>query len=192
MAERKAQIKDEELVLRSRAGDKKAMDELMHRYGGLARSCARGFFLNGGETEDLTQEGMVGLFNAVLEYENKDGGSSFKNFAYLCIYRRIVDAVKTSLRKKNIPLRDSVALYGNEWYVGENINPEEILILEDERREFKQTMSRVLSDFEFKVTTMYMDGLTYTEICDVTGKDERSVGNAIQRSKRKLQQVLGK
>ena len=192
MRENKPKRKDEELVLLSRQGDKQATEELLLRHSGLVRSCARGFFLIGGETEDLIQEGMIGLYHAIGDYKEGEG-SSFKSFAYLCVYRRIVDAVKTSSRRKNLPLNDSVVAYGSAFLeYGGNVNPEEVLILGDERREFKQNMSRLLSDFEFKVTTMYMDGMTCAEICETTGKSAKSVDNAIQRSKRKLQEILGK
>lgn len=85
---------DEELVVLSQNGDKQATEDLLLRHAGLVRGCARGFFLIGGETEDLIQEGMIGLYNAIGEYRQTEGGSSFKNFAYLCISRQILDAVK--------------------------------------------------------------------------------------------------
>ena len=183
---------DEELVLLSHNGDKRATEELMLRHAGLVRGCARGFFLAGGETEDLIQEGMIGLYHAVVDYKpNKESGSSFKNFAYMCVSRRIIDAVKTSARKKNLALNHSVPVEEEEW-TGSMLSPEDLLILSDERKELKQKMSRVLSDFEFKVTVMYMDGLSCAEICDACGKSAKSVDNAIQRSKRKLQEVLKK
>ena len=179
---------DEELVALSKQGDKQAMDELLGRHSGLVRSCARGFFLVGGETEDLIQEGMIGLYHAIGDYKESKDGRSFKNFAYMCISRRIIDAVKTAARKKNLPLNSST---GAEWgMVDGTLDPEDILIISDERREFKQKMSRALSDFEFKVTTMYVDGMTCAEICEATGKTAKSVDNALQRSKRKLQQIL--
>lgn len=183
--------KDEALVELSQGGDKQAMEELLVRHSGLVRSCARGFFLVGGETEDLIQEGMIGLYHAIGDYKNKENGSSFKNFAYLCVSRRIIDAVKTAARKKNEPLNAGEALedYERSFSSG-NLSPEDILILSDDRQELKQKMSRALSDFEFKVTTMYVDGMTCAEICDATGKSIKSVDNALQRSKRKLQAVL--
>ena len=180
---------DEELVARSQKGDKQATEELLLRHSGLVRSCARGFFLVGGETEDLIQEGMIGLYRAVEDY--KSGGLSFKNFAYLCVSRRIIDAVKISASKKNEPLNRSVS-DANMTIVTDGIDPDERMILNDDRREFQQVMSRVLSDFEFKITVMYMDGMSCTEICEATGKSAKSVDNAIQRSKRKLQQYLTK
>ena len=183
---------DEELVRLSQNGDKQATEELLLRHAGLVRGCARGFFLIGGETEDLIQEGMIGLYNAIGEYKQSEGGSNFKNFAYLCVSRRIIDAVKTSARKKNAPLNNatSIGVIEESDRLSDSLNPEDMLILRDDRREFRQKMSGVLSDFEFKVTTMYMDGMSCREICEATGKSAKSVDNALQRSKRKLQEVL--
>ena len=153
---------------------------------------ARGFFLIGGETEDLIQEGMIGLYGAIGDYRQGETASSFKNFAYLCISRRIIDAVKASARKKNAPLNDAtpIGVVSPEKETAAYFNPEDLLILRDDRREFRQKISGVLSDFEFKVTTMYMDGMSCTEICEATGRPAKSVDNALQRSKKKLQEVL--
>jgi RNA polymerase sporulation-specific sigma factor len=183
---------DEELVALAQNGDKQAMEELLIRHAGIVRGCARGFFLIGGETEDLIQEGMIGLYVAISDYRAGETASSFKNFAYLCISRRIIDAVKSSARKKNSPLNDatSIGVINGEKGLSVNFNPEDLLILRDDRREFRQKISGVLSDFEFKVTTMYMDGMTCAEICEATGKPAKSVDNALQRSKKKLQEVL--
>ena len=185
-------ITDETLVLRAQSGDKQAMDELMLRYSHLVRYAARKFFLVGGETEDLIQEGMMGLFHAALDYKGKKkGGTSFKNFAYLCIWRKIIDAVRVSMSKKNEPLNNSVFAPDFD-FAAFAPDPEEEIILDDDRRELKRTMSRVLSDFEFKVFDMYMDGMSCAEICEATGKAPKSVDNAVQPSRRKLQEVLKK
>ncbi len=191
MYEMNGKKSDEELVKLAQNGDKHATEELLLRHFGLVRGIARGFFLIGGETEDLIQEGMIGLYNAIGDYE-KEGGKSFKNFAYLCVSRRIIDAVKASARRKNSPLNEGISITEEEELADSALSPEELLILNDDRREFRQTMSGVLSDFEFKVTTMYMDGMSYAEICKATGKSEKSVENAVQRSKKKLQNVFKK
>lgn len=190
MYELNAKKSDEELVTLSQNGDKQATEILMLRHAGLVRGCARGFFLIGGETEDLIQEGMIGLYNAIGEYRQGEGNSNFKNFAYLCVSRRIIDAVKASARKKNSPLNTATSIVAEAEVLTGGLNPEDMLILQDDRREFRQKMSGVLSDFEFKVTTMYMDGMSCAEICEATGKSGKSVDNALQRSKRKLQEVL--
>jgi RNA polymerase sporulation-specific sigma factor len=183
---------DEKLVELSKTGDKQAVDALMLRYSGLVRGIARGFFLAGGETEDLIQEGMIGLYHAVGDYKSGAGSSSFKNFAHLCVSRRIMDAVRTAARKKNAPLNDGLSTYELNVATDMTISPEDAMILQDDRRELRQKMSKALSDFEFKVMTMYMDGMSCAEICEATGKSAKSVDNAIQRSKRKLQEVFKK
>lgn len=191
MYEMNGKKSDEELVLLAQNGDKQAMEELLLRHAGLVRGCARGFFLIGGETEDLIQEGMIALYGAIGDYKAGETASSFKNFAYLCISRRIIDAVKSSARKKNAPLNNAEPINVEEIEnISTILNPEDALILQDDKREFRQKMSGVLSDFEFKVTTMYMDGMSCAEICKATGKTAKSVDNALQRSKRKLQEVL--
>ena len=192
MYEMNGKKSDEELVVLAQNGDKQAMEELLIRHAGLVRGCARGFFLIGGETEDLIQEGMIGLYGAIGDYRQGETASSFKNFAYLCISRRIIDAVKSSARKKNSPLNDAtpIGVVSADKEFAAHFNPEDLLILRDDRREFRQKISGVLSDFEFKVTTMYMDGMSCAEICEATGKTAKSVDNALQRSKKKLQEVL--
>lgn len=179
---------DEELVKLAQGDDEAAVELLITRHSGLVRKCARRFFLLGGETEDLIQEGMVGLYLAIVGYKEKEKNKSFKNFAQMCVLRRIIDAVKKAARKKNEPLNSYVSV--EEQNLSAEINPEEALILHDERVELNQKMSRVLSDFEFKVMTMYIDGMTCAEICEGTGKSPKSVDNAVQRSKKKLQAIL--
>ena len=181
---------DEELVLLSRKGDKQATDDLLLRYVGAVRGRARGFFLVGGETEDLIQEGMMGLYRAIGDYQT-DGGASFKSFAHLCINRRIIDAVKSYERKKNDPLKNYVPLFSGEWE-DPTLSPEEEVVGRESRREFMRAMSGALSDFEFRVMIMYMNGTSCSEICETTNKDPKSVDNAIQRGKNKLRNILTK
>ncbi len=156
----------------------------------LAR--ARGFFLAEGDTDDLVQEGMIGLYSAINEYSEREG-KSFKNFAYLCITRQILDAVKHSRRRKNSPLNNSVSLFDPhlEAFVGEE-NPEDFLLDDESRAEFRLKLMRELSDFEFRVMTMYLEGMNYSDICEATGKDMKSVDNALARSKKKLRQAFSK
>lgn len=182
---------DEQLVAKAQAGDNQATEELLLRYSDVVRGRARGFFLLGGETEDLIQEGMIGLYKAIGDYKIDDSSLSFKNFAHLCVSRRLIDAVKASARKKNVPLNNYVSIFSGDYeFVAQN--PEDELIQSESRKEFMQKMSKELSDFEFRVTVMYMDGMSCLEICQSTGKSEKSVDNAIQRSKKKLQKLLKK
>ena len=181
-------LTDDELVTRAQKGDKQAEEELLLRYVGVVRRTARGFFLMGGETEDLIQEGMIGLFGAIRDYKVGKESCSFKNFAYLCVTRRIIDAVKAAASKKNVPLNNYTQLFDFNVCIG--ISPEDELIRRENRLEFMQIMSGALSDFEFKIMVMYIDGMSCAEICATTGRDEKSVDNAIQRSKKKLQKQL--
>ena len=191
--EKKDKISDAELLTAAQSGNGQALEELLRRYSDVVKSIARGFFLLGGETEDLVQEGMIGLYSAIVEYRNKEDGSSFKNFAYLCVRRRIIDAVKRAASKKNSPLNDCVSAdYADGWLIYSAFNPEDSLILNDERRELRQAMSRALSDFEYKVFNLYLEGASNAQICEVTGKSEKSVSNALQRSKTKLQEIFKK
>ncbi len=180
------QEKDEVLVALAQKGEKTAMEELLRRHAATVRSCARRYFLIGGETEDLLQEGMIALYHAINHYDEK--GSSFKNFAYLCVTRQILDAVKKVYALKR-DMRNTLQPLDNEM-VERGLSPEDLLILDDEQREFRQKMSKTLSDFEFKVMMTYMDGATTAEICEATGKPYKSVENAVQRSKRKLLKIL--
>ncbi len=177
--------RDEKLISLSRAGDNRATEELLRLYFPLVRSCARPYFLVGGETEDLLQEGMLGLYHAIGAYdEKKENKSSFKNFAYLCVSHRILDAVKAVYAKKNTRAQSLQLLDAQTPQQG--LSPEDLLILSDERQELRQKMGKELSNLEFKVVTMYVDGATRAEICEATGKDAKSVDNTLQRSRRKL------
>ncbi len=181
--------KDEDLAALAVGGDKLAMDELLHRHKGLVCSCARQYFLVGGETEDLIQEGMIGLYHAVNDYSSAQG-TSFKNFAYICITRQILDAVKSVYRKKNGAAQSLQFL--DTQMAERGLSPEDLLIVNDERAELRQTMGKLLSDFEFKVLTMYVDGASCAEICEATGKPPKSIDNAVQRGRRKLLQHFKK
>ena len=149
-----------------------------------------GVILVGGETEDLIQEGMMGLYRAIGDYQ-PNGGASFKSFANLCINRRIIDAVKSYERKKNDPLKNYIPLFSGEWE-DPTLSPEEEVVGRETRREFMRAMSGALSDFEFRVMVMYMNGTSCAEICETTKKDVKSVDNAIQRGKKKLRNILTK
>jgi RNA polymerase sporulation-specific sigma factor len=192
--ENKKELRTEaELIALAQSGEERAMEELLYRYADLVKGCARGFFLVGGETDDLVQEGMIGLHGAIVHFRQDEASGSFKNFAYMCVRRRIIDAVKRASSKKNSPLNDGISAEDVDgWLIYSSFNPEDRLIHSDERREIKQEMVRVLSDFEYKVFTLYMDGLSNAQICETTGKSDKSVSNAIQRSKVKLQAALKK
>ena len=193
MEKQNAKQTDEALLLAAQSGDEQATEELLQRYADMVKSCARGFFLVGGEAEDLIQEGMIGLYAAIVGYRDKESGSSFKNFAHLCVRRRIIDAVKRDSSKKNSPLNEGIsAEWVDGWLVYSSLSPEDSVILNDQRREFKQEMIKVLSDFEYKVFSLYLEGVSSAQICEATGKSDKSVSNALQRSKAKLQEIYKK
>lgn len=176
---------DEQLVAMVQRGERKIEEIIFERYRDLVRSLARRFFLVGGDTDDLTQEGMMGLYKAIREYD-AEKKSSFKTFAYLCVYRRIVDAVKSAAGKKQEPLLGGVSSLAEDVQAG-GPSPEDLIILSEDQREFNQKISGILSGFEFKIIVMYMNGLTTLEIGKTLGKPTKSIDNAIQRSKKKLQ-----
>lgn len=182
-------LSDEQLAALSRSGDKAATEQLLKRYKNVVLSIARRFFLSGGETEDLVQEGMCGLYSAIESFSG--GKSSFSPYAVRCIRNRIIDAVKATRAAKYSALNNFLPIVevGEELYPSQE-NPEDELIRRENRREFLQKISKNLSSFEFKVTVMYMDGLTMAEISSSTGKPPKSIDNALQRAKRKLSALL--
>ena len=185
------QLSDEQLVVKAQSGDGAAMEALLSRYKNAVRAKARSFFLAGGETEDLIQEGMVGLYFAVNAYDGeRNGRMSFKNFAYMCISRRIIDAVKIASREKNVPLNNYVSIFEPNFDLPDERSADEELIRTEDRTELLEKMGKLLSDFEFRIVVMYMDGMSYARIAEITGKDTKSIDNALQRSKKKLTEVL--
>ena len=185
-------MSDESLALAAQQGDKAAAEELLRRYKNVVRGVARSFFLAGGDAEDLAQEGMIGLYRAVTDF--KEGGLSFKNFAYLCIQRRIIGAVRSAARLKNAPLNRAVPLPPeNEaegaLYAAED--PEALLIGDEERSEFLEKLRGALSPAEYRALTLYMEGLSIAEIAARERRSEKSADNAVQRAKRKAAVLLG-
>lgn len=169
---------DEVLVCRAREGDREAEEALLRRYSNAVRARARKYFLVGGDTDDLTQEGLFGIYAAIGNYR-EDGGMSFKNFALLCATRRMYAALREG-EKRGAESIDPEQLAGGE-------SPEALLLDGEAWSEFFQRLSRHLSDFEYRVFVMYLSGMRYAEICTETGRDLKSVDNAIARSKKKLQ-----
>ena len=185
-------MSDESLALAAQQGDKAAAEELLRRYKNVVRGVARSFFLAGGDAEDLAQEGMIGLYRAVTDF--KEGGLSFKKFAYLCIQRRIIGAVRSAARLKNAPLNRAVPLPPeNEaegaLYAAED--PEALLIGDEERSEFLEKLRGALSPAEYRALTLYMEGLSIAEIAARERRSEKSADNAVQRAKRKAAALLG-
>ncbi len=169
---------DEALVARAQGGDTSAAEELMRRYKDGVRACARKYFLAGAEVDDLAQEGMIGLYKAIGDY-SPAAGKKFKNFAYLCVTRRIVGVLRSAGRHKEDVLEDPDSIVGGD-------TPEDFLLDGESLAEFREKLLKVLSDFEYRVVTLYLEGMKYAQICEATGKPLKSVDNALARAKRKL------
>ena len=177
---------DEALAEKAQRGDGVAAEELLQRYKNAVRARARKYFFEGFETDDLVQEGMIGLYSAIGDYKPACG-KSFKNFAYLCVTRRIVDVLRAAGRQKLLG-----GILFDPDTLTEGDTPEDFLLDEESRAEFRAKLMGELSDFEFRVVTMYLEGMSYVQICDATGKDLKSIDNALARSKRKLQNAFAK
>lgn len=177
---------DEQFIELAHGGDTAARDQLLKKYKKQVLSIARRFFLTGGETEDLVQEGMCGLYSAIENYHEGEN-SSFSTYAYACIRNRITDVVKASRSQKNTPLNEALPIYEvSEGALFAETNPEDEVIRSEDRREFLQKIGKVLSSFEFQVMVMYIDGLSLSEIANSLDKSVKSVDNAISRAKKKL------
>jgi RNA polymerase sporulation-specific sigma factor len=180
---------DEQLVALFQKGDKASGDEIITRYKSKVLSTARKFFLLGGETDDLVQEGLFGLYSAMISYDNTFS-ASFSTYAYACIKNRILDAVKAAGSLKNSPLNNFLPIvdYGDEEYL--STNPEDRVLDNEAESEFFAYIKKLLSPFEYKVLLMYIEGNSISEISQAMQKTNKSVDNAIMRAKRKLQKNL--
>ena len=191
---------DEQLVEDSRAGDQAALRELLDRYRRFARAKARSYFLVGGDREDIVQEGMIGLYKAIRDY-SADAGASFLSFAELCITRQILTAIKTATRQKHTPLNSYVSFdrpheddpghtLGDTIAVEEDADPLAQLVQSDEVAQLRSVFAEVLSELESDVLELYIQGRSYQEIAEQLGRHVKSIDNALQRIKRKLESRL--
>ena len=190
-------ISDEELIARLRDGETIIEDYLMEKYKGLVRQKARAMFLIGGDTDDLIQEGMIGLFKAVRDFDRSQG--SFYYFADLCIGRQIYHAIEAASRKKHGPLNSYISLSEDasdtsgvplaESISWREDNPEQILIERENVEQFLEEIRSNLSPLEQKVLTDYLDGMNYRQIAEKWNKPEKSIDNALQRIKSKVQKL---
>ncbi len=184
-------LADEQLQQLAREGDNVAEEALVERYIRLVRICARPLFLAGGDSEDLFQEGMLGLLSAVREYQSSKE-CSFKTFAEICIRNRLHSAIRSASRKKHAPLNDGVSLdvlSDESKSQGPQLlqrDPEEQVLARESADEFISTYSRCLSKLESQVLDLYLSGLSNAEIAQVLGRDAKAVDNAVQRIRRKL------
>lgn len=196
-----AAMSDEDVVALCRQGDTVAEEYLLNKYKNFVRSKARSYFLIGADHEDIVQEGMIGLYKAIRDFK-QDKQASFRAFAELCITRQIITAIKTATRQKHIPLNSYVSLnkpiYDEESdrtlldviTEGRATNPEELIISQEDLRSIHHKIDEVLSSLEQEVLRAYLDGKSYQEIADALGRHVKSIDNALQRVKRKLEKYL--
>ncbi|MBQ3032097.1 MAG: RNA polymerase sporulation sigma factor SigH [Anaerotignum sp.] len=195
--------KDEELVLMAQNGDEAAQEYLLDKYKSLVRAKSRAYFLIGADSEDIIQEGMIGLYKAVRDY-NEEKNASFRSFAELCVNRQMITAIKAATRQKHQPLNSYVSLNkpvyeeeSEQTYMdflqsssGSLLNPEALLIGQENKSFLENQMVKNLSSFETRVLVLYLQGRSYFEIANVLDKPEKSIDNALQRVKKKLEKFL--
>ncbi|MDA1478173.1 RNA polymerase sporulation sigma factor SigH [Bacillus sp. CLL-7-23] len=199
--ERFCQLEDEQVIEMVHVGDSDALDYLITKYRNFVRAKARSYFLIGADREDIVQEGMIGLYKSIRDFK-EDKLTSFKAFAELCITRQIITAIKTATRQKHIPLNSYVSLdkpiYDEDSdrtlldvISGAKVmNPEELIINQEEFDDIELKMGELLSDLERKVLALYLDGRSYQEISEELNRHVKSIDNALQRVKRKLEKYL--
>ena len=193
---------DEELIMEAKAGYDAALEYLTNKFKKFMRAKARTYFLIGADREDIIQEGMIGLYKAIRDFRG-DKLSSFRAFAELCITRQIITAIKTATRQKHLPLNSYISLNKpifdeesdrtlldiiNEENVSD---PEEVMISREEFAGIELKMNEILSNLEWEVLSQYLQGRSYQEIAQELNRHVKSIDNALQRVKRKLEKHLG-
>ncbi|MGE5631548.1 MAG: RNA polymerase sporulation sigma factor SigH [Caulobacteraceae bacterium] len=192
---------DEEVVMYAREGNAASLEYIINKYKNFVRAKARSYFLIGADKEDIVQEGMIGLYKAIRDFRN-DKLSSFRAFAELCITRQIITAIKTATRQKHIPLNSYVSLnkpiYDEEsdrtlldiLTATKITDPEELIISREELVSIESKIGEILSDLELEVLMSYLQGKSYQEIACDLDRHVKSIDNALQRVKRKLEKYL--
>ncbi len=188
-------LTDEELIRQIRNQDSAAMDYLLDKYRNMVKRETREIYIIGADSEDLMQEGMIGLFKAIRDY-NEDKKCGFHTFATLCVKRQICTAVTSSNRKKHYPLNHYVSFYSQDEETNSSVmdmlaaedmsNPETNLLLQERLGGIMEQIDMVLSKYERQVLEMYLDGCSYGQIAEALGKPEKSIDNAIQRIRKKM------
>ena len=191
-------LSDERLAELSFAGDELATECILSRYKNLVRSRARMYFLAGADKDDLIQEGMIGLFKAIRDYDSEKR-SSFRGFAELCIKRQIITAIKTATRQKHLPLNSYVSL-SNPMYEsdsqgaledvllgGPDADPEHLVISKENAEFLNDKLNEALSELEKTALAFYLEGKSYQEIAEHMGKSSKTIDNALQRVKKKME-----
>src|SRR5579875_1704899 len=193
---------DEELVARFQRGDLTALDSLLGRYRRFARSKARSYFLVGADPDDIEQEGLIGLYKAARDYR-PDRQASFRAFAELCVTRQVISAIKAATRHKHQPLNRYVSISGVrgsddpaegavEEMLGDHraCDPADEVVSQEQIAAIRRSMSESLSTLEVEVLRLYVEGKSYNEIGSHLGRHVKSIDNALQRIKRKLDQHM--
>ncbi|MFY9113798.1 MAG: RNA polymerase sporulation sigma factor SigH [Dethiobacteria bacterium] len=194
-------MSDEDVAMQAKDGNDIALEFLLNKYRNFVKAKARSYFLIGADREDIIQEGMIGLYKAIRDFK-EDKLSSFRAFAELCITRQIITAIKTATRQKHIPLNSYISL--NKPIYDEDsdrtlldilsgtkiTDPEELMINREEYNDIEFKMGEILSELELKVLTLYLEGKSYHEIAFDLDRHVKSVDNALQRVKRKLERYL--
>lgn len=194
-------LTDEELVALAKQFDSAASDELYHRYKNIVRGKARPYFLAGADRDDLIQEGMIGLFKAIRDY-NFEKNDSFRPFAEICIVRQILTAIKQATRFKHLPLNKYESLYSTVYdedsekqlmdviSISSALDPEELYIKQELSRSVEEAVNSSLTPLERAVLECFLDGLSYSEIASELDHSVKSVDNALQRIRKKLEKIL--
>ena len=186
------------LLAAAKSGDSGAMECVLDRYGSLVRMRARNYFIAGSDRDDVIQEGMIGLYKAIRDFRF-DKMTSFRAFADLCITRQILTAVKTATRQKHAPLNHSISI-NKPQYQGDDTralldvlesptscDPQELLVTHELRGSVREQIERTLSQLESKVLSLYLEGMTYSEMCYELNRRSKSIDNSLQRIKRKIE-----
>ena len=190
---------DEELIIRARDGEEEIIEYLMDKYKNLVRSKAATMFILGADKYDLIQEGMIGLYKAIKDY-NSESGASFRSFADLCITRQIITAIKTATRQKHLPLNSYVSLNKpadddndntliESIFKNKHLDPEEIMINRERLLFIEEKLKASLSKYETEVLKGYLCGKSYIEIASELNKSDKSIDNALQRIKKKIEKL---
>lgn len=192
---------DEEIIKMIKLGNQDAQDYVLDKYKTLVKTKSRAYFLIGADREDIIQEGMIGLYKAIRDFQDNKH-TSFRVFAELCINRQIITAIKAATRQKHIPLNSYISLNkpayeddSEQTYLDmlkemELSNPETVLIGQEDKNFIESHMGKILSDFESRVLSFYLQGKTYYEIAKMIGKPEKSIDNALQRVKKKIEKLM--
>lgn len=193
---------DQEILQHGQKGDKLAIDYLMNKYEGIVHKKANTYFLVGSDRDDVVQEGLIGLYKAICDYDETKR-SSFKTFAELCITRQIITSIKTATRMKHTPLNGYISIYNSvqeeseqalidiiEYFEAEQ--PQESLMMKENMLHLDSELMKVLTGLEWNVLRFYLEGFTYEEMALELNRSEKSIDNALQRVKRKVGQLIEK